>query len=64
MLCHEVMVVGGKPRAHQGATLWNAYQDDITKDKFGVDTAIKLGARVAEAALCQAASKRYLGNND
>jgi len=22
MLCHEVMVVGGKPGAHRGATLW------------------------------------------
>lgn len=51
MLCHEVMVVGGKPRAHQGATLWNAYNDDITKDEFGMDTARKLGIRVAEAAL-------------
>lgn len=51
MLCHEVMIVGGKPRAHQGATLWNAYDDDITKDEFGMDTARKLGARVAEAAL-------------
>ena len=51
MLCHEVMVVGGKPRAHQGATLWNAYKDDIMKDVFGVDTARKLGARVADAAL-------------
>lgn len=51
MLCHEVMVVGGKPRAHQGATLWNAYNDDITKDEFGIDTARKLGIRVAEATL-------------
>ena len=51
MLCHEVMVVGGKPGAHQGATLWNAYKDDITKDEFGMDTARKLGIRVAEAAL-------------
>jgi multimeric flavodoxin WrbA len=51
MLCHEVMVVGAKPRAHQGATLWNAYNDDITKDEFGIDTAKKLGIRVAEAAL-------------
>jgi len=51
MLCHEVMLVGGKPRAHQGATLWNAYKDDITKDEFGMDTAGKLGIRVAEAAL-------------
>jgi len=51
MLCHEVLVVGGKPRAHQGATLWNAYKDDITKDEFGMDTARKLGVRVAEVAL-------------
>ncbi|MBN1125037.1 MAG: flavodoxin family protein [Sedimentisphaerales bacterium] len=54
MLCHEVLVVGGKPRAHQGATLWNAFQDDIMKDTFGIDTARKLGIRVAEAALHQA----------
>ena len=51
MLCHEMMLVGGKPGAHQGATLWNAYNDDITKDEFGMDTARKLGIRVAEAAL-------------
>jgi len=51
MLCHEVVIVGGKPGAHQGATLWNAYKDDITKDEFGIDTAKKLGIRVAEAAL-------------
>ena len=53
MLCHEVMIVGGKPRAHQGATLWNKseYNDDITKDEFGVETAKDLGVRVAEAAL-------------
>ncbi len=51
LLCHEMMIVGGKPGAHQGATLWNAYKDDITKDEFGMDTARKLGIRVAEAAL-------------
>jgi len=51
MLCHEVMLVGGKPSAHQGATLWNAYDDDITKDEFGMDSAKRLGIRVAEAAL-------------
>jgi len=51
MLCHEVMIVGGKPGAHQGATLWNAYKDDIEKDEFGMDSAKKLGVRVAEAAL-------------
>jgi len=51
MLCYEVMIVGGKSGAHQGATLWNAYKDNITKDEFGMDTARKLGIRVAEAAL-------------
>jgi len=51
MLCHEVMIVGGKPGAHQGATLWNNYNDDITKDEFGMDSARKLGIRIAEASL-------------
>lgn len=51
MLCHEAVIVGGKPGAHQGATLWNAYNDDITKDEFGMATAKQLGVRVAEAAL-------------
>ncbi len=51
MLCHEVVIVGGKPGAHQGATLWNAYKDDIMKDEFGIDSAQKVGIRVAEAAL-------------
>jgi len=51
MLCHEVFAVGGKPSAHQGATLWNAWNDDITKDEFGITSARKLGERVAEAAL-------------
>lgn len=51
MLCHEVMVVGGKPRAHQGATLWNAFDNDITKDELGMESARNLGVRIAEAAL-------------
>jgi len=51
MLCHEVLLVGGKPGAHQGATLWNNQGDDITKDEFGIASAKKLGTRVAEAAL-------------
>lgn len=51
MLCYEVMVVGGKPKAHQGATLVNAYNDDIAKDELGIQTAQLLGMRVAEAAL-------------
>lgn len=51
MLCHEAMIVGGKPGAHQGATLWNTYNDDILKDEFGIESARKLGQRVAEASL-------------
>jgi multimeric flavodoxin WrbA len=51
MLCHEVMIVGGKPGAHQGATLWNVNNDDIMKDEFGIESARKLGVRIAEAAL-------------
>lgn len=51
MLCHEAILVGGKPKAHQGATLWNAYKDDIAQDEFGIESAHNLGIRVAEAAL-------------
>ena len=51
MLCHEAFPVGGKPGAHQGATLWNAYEDDIMKDEFGIDSDRKLGIRLAEAVL-------------
>ena len=51
MLCHESVIVGGKPGAHQGATLWNTYNDDILKDEFGIGSANKLGLRVAEASL-------------
>jgi len=51
MLCHEAILVGGKPGAHQGATLWNAHKDDINQDAFGIATAKQLGTRVAEAAL-------------
>ena len=54
MLCHEAIIVGGKPGAHQGATLWNTNNDNILKDEFGIESAKKLGLRVAEAALrCQ-----------
>ncbi len=54
MLCHEVMLVGGKPGAHQGATLWNSHKDDIGQDTFGVETARQLGTRVGEAVLALA----------
>jgi len=51
MLCHETIIVGGKPPGHQGATLWNGFEDDITKDLLGMASAQRLGIRVAEAAL-------------
>lgn len=57
MQCYDVMPVGGKPNAHQGATLWNQTGDDIRQDTFGVDTAKKLGMRVAEAALRLASAR-------
>ncbi len=57
MLCQEMLIVGGKPKAHQGATLWNSQNDDITKDELGMDTARKLGMHVAEVALEQAGRK-------
>lgn len=51
MLCHEATIVGGKAGAFQGATLHNAYNDDIARDELGMESARKLGARVAEAIL-------------
>jgi len=52
MLCQDVFIVGGKPSAHQGATLWNVGAgDDITKDEFGVNTAKLLGARIGHAVM-------------
>ena len=51
MLCHEAVIVGGKPGAFQGATLWNDGSDDISKDEFGMTSAKNLGIRVIEAAI-------------
>lgn len=52
LLCHEVMIVGGKPKAHEGAALWNIdNEDDVRCDRVGMDAAQKLGRRIAEAAL-------------
>lgn len=51
MLCHEAVIVGGKPGAFPGATLWNDGSDDISKDEFGMTSAKNLGKRVAEATL-------------
>lgn len=57
MLCHEVMIVGGKPRAHQGATLWNSHDDHIMKDELGIESARNLGIRVAKAVVKFRANK-------
>lgn len=51
MLSHESVIVGGNAPAFQGATLWNAYNDDITKDELGITSAKKLGISVADAAV-------------
>ncbi len=54
----EMVVVGdGKPTSHAGATLWNHWKDDITKDEDGMKTARNLGRRVAEMALKLSAAK-------
>jgi multimeric flavodoxin WrbA len=53
MLCFGMVAVGGNPPAFQGATVVST-KDDITTDALGLDTAKKLGARVAEIALALA----------
>lgn len=55
MLCFGMIPVGGKPPAFQGATLLST-KDDISGDALGLDTAKKLGARVAEVAIRFAAT--------
>jgi multimeric flavodoxin WrbA len=50
MLCFGMIPVGGNAPAFQGATVQSA-KDDIAADELGLDTARKLGARVAEIAL-------------
>jgi multimeric flavodoxin WrbA len=55
MLCFGMIPVGGNPPAFQGATVLSA-KDDISGDDLGLDTARKLGARVAELALRLASS--------
>lgn len=50
MLCFGMIPVGGLSRATPGATLVSA-KDDIATDEIGLDTARKLGVRMAELAL-------------
>lgn len=54
MLCFGMVPVGGNPPAFQGATVLST-KDDISADQLGLDTAKKLGARVAEIAVALAA---------
>ncbi len=52
LVCQEMLIVGdGQPTGHFGATLWNAGDDDISTDEFGVKTAVNLGRHAAETAL-------------
>jgi multimeric flavodoxin WrbA len=55
MLCFGMIPVGGNPPAFQSATVL-ATKDDISGDTLGLDTARKLGARVAEVAVRLAAT--------
>ena len=50
MLCFGMIPVGGLSPATPGATLLSE-KDDISKDEAGLETARKLGARLAELAL-------------
>ncbi len=50
MLCFGMIPVGGNAPAFQGATVLSV-KDDISADTLGLDTARKLGARVAETAV-------------
>lgn len=54
MLCFGMIPVGGNAPAFQGATVLST-KDEISADELGLDTAKKLGARVAEVALALAA---------
>ncbi|OQB43185.1 MAG: NAD(P)H:quinone oxidoreductase [Candidatus Hydrogenedentes bacterium ADurb.Bin179] len=51
MLSYGAVIVGGKGKGPLGATLWNAFENDITQDELGMESARNLGIRVAEAAL-------------
>ncbi len=50
MLCFGMLPVGGNAPAFQGATLLST-KDDLSGDALGLDTARKLGTRVADVAL-------------
>lgn len=52
LLCQEMIIVGdSRPGGRIGATVWNDGSGDVTKDKFGMESARNLGHRVAKVAL-------------
>lgn len=54
LMCQDMILVGtGKPAGRVGAALWNV-EDSIEADTTGQETALNLGARVAEVARAMA----------
>jgi len=51
MLCQDMIIVSdGKPNAHLGGTLVSDAEGKIDDDKYGLESARNVGARVAEVA--------------
>jgi multimeric flavodoxin WrbA len=50
MLCHEMVIVGGRHPSFQGGTLISV-NDTIDGDEYGIASAKNLGRRVAEVSL-------------
>lgn len=50
MLCHEMIIVGGRHPSFQGGTLISS-DDTIEGDDYGIASAVHLGQRIAEVAL-------------
>lgn len=51
MLCQDMIIVSdGKPNAHLGGTLVSGAEGKIDDDKYGLESARNVGARVAEIA--------------
>lgn len=50
MLCHEMIIVGGRHPSFQGGTLISV-DDTIEGDEYGIASAVNLGQRVAEVAM-------------
>jgi hypothetical protein len=49
MLGHDMLCISdGQPTAHFGAALWSGAPGGVAADKEGLETACKLGRRIAE----------------